>query len=77
MNGVLHHKLAVCTDNYTLIALLAAHGAIERSLFRHNRAGLAIRQRFHQIRLCRQSGDLRIAGKLVVSDKFRGERRID
>ena len=29
MNGVLHHKLAVCTDNYTLIALLAAHGQPE------------------------------------------------
>lgn len=42
VNGILYLKLAVFIGNDTLIALLAAHGAVKGGRIRDNGSGLAV-----------------------------------
>ena len=77
VNGVLNLELAVFIGNDTLIALLAAHGAIESGFICDNGSGLAVCKRLYKLLLCSQNGNLRIHAQLVIAYEFRGNSRID
>ena len=73
MNGLFYFKLTMITYDGTNIALLAAHSAIERSLFYNDRTSLSIGQRLYDLILGSQNGDLGIMNQTVISNEFAGD----
>ena len=58
MDGVLNLELAVLAGDHAHIPLLAAHGAVKRSLLRNHGASLAVGQSLHDLVLRGENRDL-------------------
>ncbi len=76
-DSILHSKLSVCRGDQTGIALLTAHGSIERCLLRNNGSHFTIRQSLHQFRFRGKHRHFRVTCQTVVPYKLRGQGRID
>ncbi len=76
-DGVLYLKFPVSRGNHTDIALLTAHGGIERGLLHDHRADLVFRKLIHQLRLCGKHRDSGIICQIVIANKLRANGGIN
>ena len=76
MDRVFYCKFSVSRGDYTLVAFLTAHCAIERSCIYNNCTLVAICQCFHHFILCGQRADSGNRFQFVVTNKGRGDCRI-
>ena len=77
MDGVFHAEFALLGGDYAGISLLAAHGAVERSLLGDDGSLLAVGQCLHDLILCGKAGDDGVGSQCVIAHKSGGQRRID